>query len=271
MKKRRIPPILAQKDYSAASHFKPESLLREGRRQRGRAAGALPEICILDPDGDATRHLVQRGVAKRNPHWACYHTDLFEFSIGARKFGIVPCAVGASFAVLVAEELFASGCRLVISVTSSGQIDPKLKPPCILLIEKALRDEGTSYHYLPPSEYARLDRSLQRRLRPLLEQKTIPVSLGTAWTTDAPFRETGMAIRHARRSAIHAVEMEASALYAFAKARKKSLICFAMVTNQMGAIEGDFEKGANDGSDSFLALIQATCGALDTLSYRGNE
>jgi uridine phosphorylase len=262
MKKRRIPPILAQKFYSAASQFKPESLLREGRRQRGRAAGVLPEICVLDPDGDATRHLVQRGVAKRNTHWACYHTDLYEFSIGERKFGIVPCAVGASFAVLVAEELFASGCRLVISVTSSGQIDPKLKSPCILLIEKALRDEGTSYHYLPPSEYARLDPSLQRRLRALLVQKAIPVGLGTTWTTDAPFRETGKAIRHARRSGIQAVEMEAAALYAFATARRKSVICYAMVTNQMGAIEGDFEKGSNDGSDSFLELIKATCETL---------
>ena len=61
-------------------------------------------------------------------------------------------AVGAPFAVLVAEELFASGCRQLISITSSGQLVPVRAPPNFVLIERALRDEGTSYHYLPPSE-----------------------------------------------------------------------------------------------------------------------
>ena len=53
--------------------------------------------------------------------------------------------------MLVAEELFASGCRLLLSVTSAGQIAPSAAPPYFVLIERALRDEGTSYHYLPPS------------------------------------------------------------------------------------------------------------------------
>ena len=65
------------------------------------------------------------------------------------ELGIVPCAVGASFAVLVAEQLFAAGCRLLVSITSSGQLVELGPPPYFILIDKALRDEGTSYHYLP--------------------------------------------------------------------------------------------------------------------------
>jgi uridine phosphorylase len=57
-------------------------------------------------------------------------------------------------AVLVAEELFASGCKLLISVTSSGQIAPVHPSPYFVLIERALRDEGTSCHYRPPSDYS---------------------------------------------------------------------------------------------------------------------
>ena len=69
-----------------------------------------------------------------------------------------------------------------------------------------------------------------------------PVERGATWTTDAPYRETLEAIGAARTEGILAVEMEAAALYAFGEARRKSVLCFAHVTNQMGQ-SGDFEKG----------------------------
>ena len=69
------------------------------------------------------------------------------------------------------------------------------------------------------------------------------VRVGASWTTDAPFRETEEAIAAALHAGILAVEMEAAALYAFAKARGRSVVCFAHVTNQMGRIDEDFEKG----------------------------
>ncbi|MGB8609981.1 hypothetical protein [Bradyrhizobium sp.] len=74
--------------------------------------------------------------------------------------GVVGRVVGASFAVLVAEELFASGCRLLISLTSAGQIVPSGSPPYFIIIDRALRDEGTSYHYMPTSEFAEADLQL---------------------------------------------------------------------------------------------------------------
>jgi purine-nucleoside phosphorylase len=73
--------------------------------------------------------------------------------------------------------------------------------------------------------------------------------------TDAPFRETAAAITAAREAGILAVEMEAAALYAFAAARKKAVLCIAHVTNQMGRIEGDFEKGVADGAEESLDVI----------------
>jgi len=68
--------------------------------------------------------------------------------------------VGAPFAVLVAEQLFASGCQLLINITSSGQIVPREKPPFFVLVEKALRDESTSYHHVPPSDFSEIDDEL---------------------------------------------------------------------------------------------------------------
>ena len=258
MSEAKTPPIFLHKRYEAPSAFTPESLLREARRQKGLANIAVPDICILDPDGDIVRHLRGAGSASLHPGWACYHTELYVFDHEGHQYGIVGCAVGAAFAVLIAEELFASGCRLLISVTSAGQIAPVQAPPYFVVIDRALRDEGTSYHYLPASEYSEADPHLTALARGALSAAGMPVSVGASWTTDAPFRETEEAIEAALRAGILAVEMEAAALYAFAKARQRSVLCFAHVTNQMGRIEGDFEKGSADGAKELLRVISLT-------------
>jgi uridine phosphorylase len=249
------PPILRHKSHGAASVFTPEALLREARRQKRIAAGTIPDICILDPDGDILRHLLTTRRARRLPQWACYHTDLHGFEQDGLSYGIIDCAVGAAFAVLVAEELFASGCKLLISVTSAGQIAPVREPPYFVIIDRALRDEGTSYHYLPVSDYSLADEQLIRLAQMSLATAGMPVQIGAAWTTDAPFRETADAIEVARAAGILAVEMEASALYAFAAARGRAVLCFAHITNRMGRVDGDFEKGTADGAEESLEVI----------------
>lgn len=83
-------------DYLEASMFRPEHLLREARRQRGLPASAVPEVCVLDPDGDLVRHLRHSGRARPCPGWACYHTDLVAFDLAdGRPAEVVGCAVGA--------------------------------------------------------------------------------------------------------------------------------------------------------------------------------
>jgi len=84
-----------------------------------------------------------------------------------------------------------------------------------------------------------------------------PVARGTAWTTDAPYRETTHAIAAARAAGVLAVEMEAASLYAFSQARNKPVACFAHITNQMGVSHGDFEKGEADGTVASLRLLSA--------------
>ena len=249
------PTILGTKRHDAASVFHPENLLREARRQRALADVAVPAVCVLDPDGDIVRALRTTGRAQKHPGWACYHTDMDATRHGDVEIGIVGLAVGAPFAVLVAEQLFASGCQLLISITSAGQITPLGPTPYFVLIDRALRDEGTSHHYLPPSRFAEADAALADRAFAAALTLTTAVHRGAAWTTDAPYRETEDAIAAARAHGALAVEMEAAALYAFARARGRAVLCFAHVTNQMARIEGDFEKGAEDGSRDSLDLI----------------
>jgi uridine phosphorylase len=266
MANKSTPPILAGKEYAAVSVFEPANLLREARRQKGLARADVPEICLLDPDGDILRALRQAGRATLSPAWACYHTELYEFDGDGMRFGIIGCAVGASFAVLLAEQLFVSGCQLLVSMTSAGQIVLPLEhnggsPPYFVVIDRALRDEGTSYHYLPPGDFADADPALVAAAMAALGDIGLPVYQGASWTTDAPFRETEAAIERARARDILAVEMEAAALYAFARARGRPVLCLAHVTNQMAVNSGDFEKGEADGADASLRVIAAVARA----------
>jgi uridine phosphorylase len=257
-----VPPILAQKHYTTPSAFTPGNLLREARRQKRGTGARIPSTCVLDPDGDIVRSLVACGEARLDPAWACYHTQLYSFNHGGIDFGIVGCAVGASFAVLIAEEMFASGCQVLISITSSGQIVPVRPPPYFIAIDRALRCEGTSYHYMAPSDYSHADSTVIAALNGAFANFSVPVLTGATWTTDAPFRETQPAIDAMRERNLLAVEMEASALYAFAQVRQKPVVCFAHVTNQMGRADGDFEKGEADGTKVALKLIAIAAGRL---------
>jgi uridine phosphorylase len=256
-----VAPILAGKSHSAPSAFTPENLLREARRQKDLAATPVPEVCVLDPDGDMVRRLRAANRVQLDSAWACYHTELYRLSEPGLELGLIGCAVGAPFAVLVAEQLFASGCRLLISMTSAGRLAELRPPPYFVLIERALRDEGTSYHYLPPTEFSEADPELLQTMLGAFADLRVPVGRGATWTTDAPFRETQGTINAMTEAGLLAVEMEAAALYAFAAARVKPVLCFAHVTNQMALVEGDFEKGEADGTVDALAVIRAAAEA----------
>ncbi len=264
-------PLLRDKVYDARSIFRAENLLREARRQKNVPEGAVPEICVLDPDGDLVRHLLQSGAGQKSPFWACYHTDLVVFETGGTRFGVVGCAVGGPFAVLIAEQMFASGCRLLISITSSGQIADGGPTPYFILIDRALRDEGTSHHYMAPSDFAYADPALVRLTQAGLGGTGLRVITGSTWTTDAPYRETETAIEAAKAQGVLAVEMEAAALYAFAAACARPVLCFAHVTNQMAQIEGDFEKGEAGGAHDAILLLGAAADAWSRSDTAGQD
>ena len=141
---------------------------------------------MLDPDGDLVDHLRAQSLAQPDATWACYQTALDILELDGSTVGVVGRAVGVPFAVLVAEELFASGCRLIISMSSAGQITPIGAPPYFVRIERALRDEGTSYHYLPPAPYSELRPALGEAIRAGWDQMRLPLYAGASWTTDAP-------------------------------------------------------------------------------------
>jgi purine-nucleoside phosphorylase len=158
--------------------------------------------------------------------------------------------------------MFASGCHFLLSLTSAGQIVPAGPPPYFVVIERALRDEGTSHHYAAPSDYGDADPALVALAVEAIRKAGLNAIAGASWTTDAPFRETAAAIEAAKQRGILAVEMEAAALYSFARAAHAAVLCLAHVTNTMGLGGDDFEKGEADGTADALAVLTAVVAAL---------
>jgi len=145
---------------------------------------------------------------------------------------------------------------LLLSITSAGQITAAGNPPYFVIIDRALRDEGTSYHYAAPSDYSEADAPLVAAALAALEAKGLHAIVGSSWTTDAPFRETAEAIAAAQSKGVLAVEMEAAALYAFAKSAGARVLCLAHVTNTMGQLGQDFEKGEAEGTSDALQILE---------------
>lgn len=253
--KQSMKHILPSKYYSEPSLFLPENLLREARRQKNKVPCNVPTICLLDPDGDLANYLLKESLAKKNDCWACYHSLLYSFYIGFDEVGIIPCVVGSSYAALVAEQLFVSGCRLLISVTSAGIINHNNNGKRFTLITSAIRDEGTSYHYLPPEKPSILSCHLFNILHAVEKNPGCPYFEGCSWTTDAPFRETPSSFAQMKKQNVTCVEMEAAALYALAEVKRYDILCFAHLTNSMAQTEGDFEKGEEFGSIDTMRLL----------------
>ena len=248
--------------------FEPANLLEGARRQKGLTGTRVPAGCLLDMDGELVERLVASGRASLDHGWPCFHTRLYRWRDGEAEVGVVGGTVGAPFAVLVAEELFASGCEALVTISSAGLIASEAKPPFFVLIDRALRDEGTSYHYRRPARWAEADPVLGGAVASALAGTATRVIRGSSWTTDAPFRESAVLMAARQAEGVLCVEMEAAALLAMGGELGKPVACLAHVTNAMATRPDDFEKGGHDGQEEALEVCARALAAAIAFARR---
>jgi uridine phosphorylase len=171
------------------------------------------------------------------------------------RCGIVARTIGGPFTVLVAEQMAASGMEAVVGLASAGRIGTDLPLPGIVVADEAVRDEGTSLHYLPPSETVAADLGLSDKLAKAVEHVGLPVRRGLVWTTDAPYRETASQMERWARRGVLAVEMQAASLFAFGRRKGVSTALVAHVTNAVDQEGEPFHKGPEDADERLLAAI----------------
>jgi uridine phosphorylase len=240
------------------SAFTARNLMEDVRRVRQVPAGAVPSLCFLDFDGDLTDWLAREGIARSYDSWACFHTRMFALELEGMPCGLIARTIGAPYAVLIAEQLHAAGAELIIGLTSAGRVSPELPLPCLLVVTDAIRDEGTSYHYLPPSREVRCPTAIIPALVEHLRATGWDVRSGKVWTTDAPYRETETQLQGWAGENVLAVEMQAAALFAFGTATGAAVATVAVVSNAIDHTGPQFDTGPQeDGLKILKSLARA--------------
>jgi uridine phosphorylase len=140
-------------------------------------------------------------------------------STSGRVVVLTDFGLGAPIVAAQAEELIALGATHLVSVALSGGLQPDLAPGTIVVSRSAIRDEGTSHHYLPPERTVCADPSLTAALIDALTGAGAVVRAGESWSTDAPYRESADEVRAYQAQGVLAVDMEVAALFAVAQAR----------------------------------------------------
>jgi uridine phosphorylase len=235
--------------------FRPEDLVEAVRQQRGKGDGSIPPLGVLEFDGDLIDKLIARDEVRRCADWPCFHTDMWLWPNDEPRCGIVARTIGGPYTVLIAEQMAVCGMRAVVGLASAGRIGRALPLPGIVVADEAVRDEGTSLHYLPAAEMVRADHALAGSLTDAMATVGLPVRQGPVWTTDAPYRETRSQIDRWAARGVLAVEMQAASLFAFGQARGVPTGLVAHVTNAIDHDGEPFHKGPEDADVSMLAAI----------------
>lgn len=183
-----------------------------------------------------------------------------------KKSGIVVASnfgIGAPVASVVLENLIALGVKRFINIGTAGSISTELEIGDLVVCSKALRDEGTSHHYLPAAEYANPSEDLKTAVIASLDSHGYAHNAGPTWTTDAPYRETKSEIIHYRDKGILTVEMEAAALFAIGQFRQVEVAAAFAVSDVADENGWRFDTGIRSTHEGLINLFEA---AVDTLT-----
>jgi uridine phosphorylase len=190
----------------------------------------VPEHCVIC----FFRDVVEKVAAGRqariavDSHWEDGPHPIYEIAFNKRRLAFFQPGVGAALSAGLLEEAIAYGCRKFIVCGGCGVLQPDIAVGHLILVTAALRDEGVSYHYLPPAREisaggTAAGETALNALTATLDRHALPYRAGKTWTTDAPYRETPAKIARSRAEGCLAVDMEAAALLAVAQFRGVAL------------------------------------------------
>jgi uridine phosphorylase len=166
--------------------------------------------------------------------------EMFLLSETDHRIGIIGnFGIGAPQAVIHLEEAIEWGIRHFVSIGTAGALQTDLRVGDLVLCERAIRDEGSSHHYLRASRFAHPSKALTRRMREALDARRLRFVSGTTWTIDTPYRETVAEARRYRRQGVLTVEMEAAALFAVGKYRKAEVAALFSISDSLSDALGD--------------------------------
>ncbi len=181
----------------------------------------MPEHCVICYFRDVNQKVISEHNARVlvENSWEDGPHPVYEISHRGKRLAFFHAGIGAPLAASLFEEVIAFGCRKFIACGGCGVLASEIAVGNLIVVSAAIRDEGVSYHYLPPSREIAADELAVNALKKLLEERGIPYHIGKTWTTDAPYRETLNRIRTRKAEGCLTVEMECAGLMAVAQFR----------------------------------------------------
>ncbi|MGB8647944.1 MAG: nucleoside phosphorylase [Anaerolineae bacterium] len=182
----------------------------------------VPEHCVLCFFHEAIDAICGEGRAKTiaSFKWEDGPHRVYELEVEGRRLAVAHPGIGGPMAAGMLEEIIALGCRKFIACGGAGVLDRRLAVGHLLIPTSALRDEGTSFHYLPPAREVSPSPEAVAAIERVLNAEQVEYLLCKTWTTDAPYRETRELIRRRREEGCLTVEMEAASFFAVAQFRE---------------------------------------------------
>lgn len=182
---------------------------------------AIPEHCVVCFFQDVIDGLVAEGRTRLLFEFRSEmgKHPVYEVTLGEAKVALVHPGVGAPLAAVCLEEVIALGCSKFIACGGAGVLDRNIQVGHIVVPRSAVRDEGTSYHYLAPSREVEAHEVGIRAVKRVLAAHEVPYLVAKTWTTDAYYRETANKIQLRRSEGCLTVEMECAAFFAVAQFR----------------------------------------------------
>jgi uridine phosphorylase len=188
----------------------------EVKSRYGRTKVRAPQKAVLIYDWALLRALTRREGLKRDERFWLVNSKTYVTP--EEDIVVAKLPIGAPVTAIAVEDLATLGStEFLILGTAGGLVTPDLGD--VILCSRALRDEGTSHHYLPNSVFVNPDEDLKRSLKKGMKEEGLPFRIGPTWTMDAPYRESLEELLRYSKMGILTVEMEASALFAVSKVR----------------------------------------------------
>lgn len=197
----------------------------------------LPSKLILIYSNSLKRRMIKQLKLKKSK---TISTD--SYITPDQKLIIMRLSIGAPFTAAVVEEAVYCGVKKILILGTAGGISNKLSISDLVLCTKAIRDEGTSHHYIKNSKYVEPDKKLNKNLENLMLKNKVKFQKGVTWTIDAPYAETIEEVNHYRKEGVMTVEMEAAALFAVAKKREISSSAIFTISDILADEWSGFEK-----------------------------
>lgn len=164
--------------------------------------------------------------------------------------------IGGPAATHIQEILIAVGVKNFIVVGHAGGLQKTNPVGTILLVDKALRDEGVSHHYLEPDRYAYPSPSLLNKLKNALNRNNLNCKMGSSWTIDSMYRETKEEIKHYALEGIASVEMELASLFAVATFRNVQIAALLVVSDLVACEKWDEQINSVSTSTAIFKSVE---------------